>query len=389
MPKPTLSKLIQGLEAHLRTKLLNRTTRRVTVTADGAAYYERVVRILADLDELDGSMTLSQASPKGRLRIDISASLALLIIIPALPRFHARYPDIQIDLGVTDRPVDLIGENVDCVVRAGEITDQSLIARRIARMRFMTCASPSYLARHGEPRHPAELERDHSMVGYFSSGIGAAVSASASRAATSSTEIDGRYIVAVNDGNAYVAAGLAGLGVIASPRFMVQQHLGAGALRAGPAGMVHGCVPLYVVYPPNRHLSTKLRIFVDWVAELFAASLLRPERRIERLFETAAPHRGVYVARELLARDRDTQPRPVRNLQPAVRVELEGLGQDAVDIGAAADELDQVGVRKGGGQLQVGRDAERGVPAVADIVDAEIVGHPGDAALLARCRPLW
>ena len=172
MPKPTLSKLIQGLEAHLRTKLLNRTTRRVTVTADGAAYYERVVRILADVDELDGSMTLSQASPKGRLRIDISAPLALLIMIPALPQFHARYPDIQIDLGVTDRPVDLVGENVDCVVRAGEITDQSLIARRIAEFRFVSCASPSYLAQHGEPRHPAELEQAHFVIGYFSASSG-------------------------------------------------------------------------------------------------------------------------------------------------------------------------------------------------------------------------
>src|SRR5207253_1339420 len=127
----------------------------------GAAYYERVVRLLADLEELDGSMALSQASLKGRLRIDASVSLASLIIIPALPQFHARYPDIQVDLGVTDRPVDLIAENVDCVVRAGELTDQSLIARRIGELHFITCAAPAYLARHGEPRHPSELEQHH------------------------------------------------------------------------------------------------------------------------------------------------------------------------------------------------------------------------------------
>jgi LysR family transcriptional regulator, regulator for bpeEF and oprC len=275
VPKPTLSKLIQGLEAHLRTKLLNRTTRRVTVTADGAAYYDRAVRILADLDELDSTMTLSQASPKGRLRIDISASLALLILIPALPRFHARYPDIQIDLGVTDRPVDLVGENVDCVVRAGEITDQSLIARRIAEFGFMFCAAPSYLAQHGVPRHPAELERDHSMVGYFSSSNARPFPLIASRG-DEQLEIDGHTIVAVNDGNAYLAAGLAGLGVIAAPHFMVEPHLAAGTLVAVLPDWSMPPVPLYVVYPPNRHLSTKLRVFVDWVAELFAASLLRP-----------------------------------------------------------------------------------------------------------------
>jgi LysR family transcriptional regulator for bpeEF and oprC len=276
MPKPTLSKLIQGLEAHLRTKLLNRTTRRVTVTADGAAYYDRVVRILADLDELDSNMTLSQASPKGRLRIDISASLALLILIPALPQFHARYPDIQIDLGVTDRPVDLVGENVDCVVRAGEITDQSLIARRIGEFGFVFCAAPSYLAQHGVPQHPAELERDHSMVGYFSSTTGQPFPMIVSRG-NEQLEIEGRTIVAVNDGNAYLAAGLAGLGVMALPHFMVDQHLAAGALMPVLAEWSMPPVPLYVVYPPNRHLSTKLRIFVDWVAELFAASLLRTD----------------------------------------------------------------------------------------------------------------
>jgi DNA-binding transcriptional LysR family regulator len=274
MPKPTLSKLIQGLEAHLRTKLLNRTTRRVTVTADGAAYYERVVRILADVDELDGSMTLSQASPKGRLRIDISTSLALLIMIPALPQFHARYPDIQIDLGVTDRPVDLVGENVDCVVRAGEITDQSLIARRIADFQFVACASPAYLAQHGEPRHPAELERGHTVVGYFNTSSAQPFPLEFTRG-EERQDISGRYIVAVNDGNAYVAAGLAGLGVMMAPRFMVEQHLSSGALRPVLPEWSTAPVPLYVVYPPNRHLSTKLRIFVDWVAELFAAHLRR------------------------------------------------------------------------------------------------------------------
>ena len=279
MPKPTLSKLIQGLEAHLRTKLLNRTTRRVTVTADGAAYYDRAVRILADLDELDSSMTLSQASPKGRLRIDISASLALQILIPALPRFHARYPDIQIDLGVTDRPVDLVGENVDCVVRAGEITDQSLIARRIAEFHFVFCAAPSYLAQHGAPRHPAELERNHAMVGYFSSGAARPFPLTFIRG-DEQEEIAGRTIVAVNDGNAYLAAGLAGLGVVAVPHFTVEQHLGAGTLVPVLPEWSMPAVPLYVVYPPNRHLSTKLRIFVDWVAELFAASLLRPDPRV-------------------------------------------------------------------------------------------------------------
>lgn len=275
IPKPTLSKLIRGLEAHLRTTLLNRTTRRVTVTSDGAAYYERVVRILADVDELDGSMSLLQASPKGRLRIDITAPLATLIMIPALPQFHTRYPDIQIDLGVTDRPVDLIGENVDCVVRAGTVSDQSLIARRIAEFHLISCATPDYLARQGEPKHPTDLERNHTVVGYFSVSSPRGFPLEFRRG-DEAVEVAGRYIVAVNDGNAYTAAGLAGLGIMMTPSFMVEEYLESGALRQVLPEWTRDPVPLYVVYPPNRHLSTKLRIFVDWVAELFGSSLGRP-----------------------------------------------------------------------------------------------------------------
>lgn len=277
MPKATLTKLIQTLEAHLRTRLLNRTTRRVTVTPDGAAYYERVVRLLADLDELDGSMTLSQASPKGRLRIDVSASLALLVIIPALPVFHARYPDIQIDIGVTDRPVDLIAENVDCVVRGGEITDQSLIARRIGELAFMTCAAPSYLARHDEPQHPSDLDREHYVVGYFSAESGRHWPFTFVQN-EESMEIQGRYIAAFNDGNSYVAAAVAGLGVIQAPTFMIQHHLDNGDLQPILTQWQSEVMPLHVVYPPNRHLSTKLRIFVDWIAEIFATNELIRKR---------------------------------------------------------------------------------------------------------------
>jgi LysR family transcriptional regulator for bpeEF and oprC len=273
MPKPTVTKLIQTLESHLRTKLLNRTTRRVIVTSDGAAYYERAIRLLADLDELDGSMSLSQANPKGRLRIDVSASLAMLVIIPALPAFHARYPDIQIDLGATDRPVDLVGENVDCVVRGGEITDQSLVARRIADMNFITCAAPAYLERHGAPTHPRELETSHHVVGYFSPASGRRYPFDFARK-DERLEVEGRYIVAVNEGNVYVAAGLAGLGIMQAPTFMVQEHLKTGALRPVLSEWTADPVPLHVVYPPNRHLSNKVRVFVDWVADLFASDEL-------------------------------------------------------------------------------------------------------------------
>ncbi len=166
MPKATVTNLIQGLEAHLRTKLLNRTTRRVLVTPDGALYYERAARLLSDLDELDGSLSTAQSLPKGRLRVETASAFANLVIIPALPEFHNKYPDIQIDLGVSDRTIDYLAENVDCAIRAGTLTDQSLIARRITEMQFVACASRDFLERHPVPQHPSDLEKNCYVVGY-------------------------------------------------------------------------------------------------------------------------------------------------------------------------------------------------------------------------------
>jgi len=273
MPKPTLTKLVQSLEAHIRTKLLHRTTRRVTVTPDGAAYYERVIRLLSDIDELDGSMASSQALPSGKLRVDLPSTLATQIFIPALPDFHRRYPDIQLDLGVSDRPVDLIGENVDCVVRAGELSDPSLIARRVGTLRFLPYAAPAYLERHGEPRHPRELESVHLAVAYFQAQSSRPMPTTFTRGAEK-LEIAGGYVVAVNDGNAYVAAGLAGLGLIQGTSYMVAPYLETGALRRVLPDWQGLVLPLHVVFPPNRHIGNKVRVFVDWVVERLAAQKL-------------------------------------------------------------------------------------------------------------------
>lgn len=268
-PKPTVTKQIQQLEGHLRAKLLNRTTRRVTVTMDGAAYYERALRVLGEIDELDASMALSQARPSGRLRVDCSASLAMAVIIPALPGFHERYPEIQLDLGLSDRPADLLAENLDCAIRAGEIQDQSLIARRIGEMFAITCAAPSYLARHGMPNHPRDLEQGHHIVGYRMAGTGRTMPFLYANE-RETIEVRSRYIVSLNEGNGYVAAALAGLGIIQAPTFMVQDHVNTGALVPILANWCTAPKPLHIVYPPNRHLSNKVRVFVDWLAELFA-----------------------------------------------------------------------------------------------------------------------
>ncbi|WP_397411391.1 LysR substrate-binding domain-containing protein [Polaromonas sp.] len=269
MPKATVTRLIQTLEQELDTKLLNRTTRRVTVTADGAAYFERAGRLLSDMEELESSMSRAKASPRGRLKVDIPASLGMAVIIPALPDFYARYPDIQIELGVSDRPVDILAENVDCVIRGGEITDQSLVARRIGEFYLMSCASPAYLKRHGVPVHPRELERTHKLIRYFSPRDGKLYNVTLHKDGDM-VEVTGQHQLAVNDSNAGVAAALAGLGVLQTLTFLVQHHISSGALEPLFGGWCSEPKPIHVVYPPNRHLSNKVRVFVDWIAELFS-----------------------------------------------------------------------------------------------------------------------
>ena len=270
MSKTRVTQLVQQLETRLRVKLLNRTTRQVNVTADGAAYYERVVRLLADMDDAETSLSSASELPRGRLRVDVPSPLARMILVPALPAFHAQYADIQIDMGASDRLVDLIGDNVDCVIRGGELTDQSLMARRIGELQLRVCAAPSYLQRAGTPLHPQDLEDpQHRIVGFLSSRTGKVLSYPMRREGVS-IEVQSRHVFAVDDGNAYLAAGLAGLGALWLPDYMSQAHLVRGELVALFDGWRIDPMPMYLAFPPNRHVSAKLRVFIEWVAELMA-----------------------------------------------------------------------------------------------------------------------
>lgn len=270
MSKTTVTQLIQQLEARLRVKLLNRTTRKVNVTADGAVYYERVVRLLADMDDAETSLSSASAQPRGRLRVDVPSPLASMILVPALPDFHARYPDIQLDLGVSDRIVDVIGENVDCVVRGGELTDQSLMARKVGDLQLGVYAAPSYLQRLGTPAHPRELENsEHRVVGFLWARTRKALPYHMHRAGES-VRIQGRYVLAVDDGNAYLAAGLAGMGVLWLPDYMATAYKAQGELVPLFEDWQLGSMPIYLAFPPNRHISLKLRVFIDWVVEVMA-----------------------------------------------------------------------------------------------------------------------
>ena len=268
MSKTTVTQLIQQLESRLRVRLLHRTTRKLGVTPDGAVYYERVIRLLADLEDAENSLSSAAMTPRGRLRVDVPSPLARLILVPALPAFHARYPDIQIDMGVSDRVVDLIGDNVDCVLRGGQITDQSLIARHVGDLQIGVYVAPSYVERLGAPAHPRELQNtDHCIVGFLSSRT-SKIDPLVLCSENERIEITGNYVLAVDDGNAYLEAGLVGLGVIALPNYMAAAHQAVGALIPLFTQWRISPMPLYLAFPPNRHVNAKLRVFIDWIVEL-------------------------------------------------------------------------------------------------------------------------
>jgi LysR family transcriptional regulator for bpeEF and oprC len=284
LPKATVSTLIQSLETTLAVKLLHRTTRHVSVTADGAAYYERCLRILSDVREAEESLSRTRLSPSGRLRVDAPTGLAADVIVPALPQFFEQYPDIQLELGCSDRPVDLVEEGVDCAVRGGALGDSSLIARRVGILHFVTCASPAYLERYGRPVHPNDLLK-HRCVNYFSARTGKIYDWDFTR--------DGERVqvalpghIALNDSNAYIAAGIAGLGIVQMANFMMEPMIKEGLFELILEDWISDPLPVHVVYPQNRHLSAKVRVFVEWVAELFSN---HPGMRLPKMPARATP----------------------------------------------------------------------------------------------------
>lgn len=270
VPRATATKLIQDLEAHVGVTLLARTTRRVTVTTEGAAYYERSRRLVQELEDMDSEAGRAGGLVRGHLRVDVGSSIASVMLIPALPDFHRRYPDVSLHLGVSDRAVDLIGEGVDCAIRTGTFADTSLIARRLARLDYVICATPAYLAKHGTPQHPLDIETGHWVLPYFSSLTGRPFPIRLERG-DEKFEVHGRAALAVNESTAHVTALLSGMGLGQTFRFMAEPHFASGTLVEILPEWSTPAQRLSIVYPPNRHLNARLRVFVDWAVEHFAA----------------------------------------------------------------------------------------------------------------------
>lgn len=268
MPIATVSKLVRDLEAHLGVRLLQRTTRRVTVTPEGEEYYAKSGRVLRDLEDIDGAFNMARGKPRGQLRIDVGGSTARDVLIPMLTDFMTRYPDIRIDLGVSDRSVDLIGDNVDCVIRGGAMESSSLVARRLGDAVLITCAAPAYLKQFGTPAYPDELKNGHRLVSYVSSDTGRAIPFRFERDGRK-TEIKVDHRVGINESNAHLAACVAGLGIVQTFGYAAASALRDGSLVEILRDWRPARYPFQVVYPQARHVTHRLRVFMEWLLDAF------------------------------------------------------------------------------------------------------------------------
>ncbi|QQD53702.1 LysR family transcriptional regulator [Pseudomonas fluorescens BBc6R8] len=268
LPRATLTHTLNQFEAWLGTRLLERSTRRVRPTLDGEAYYLRCVQLLAELEEAE--LAFRSVAPKGRLRVDLHGTLAKYFVIPALPQFMASYPEIELSISEADRFVDLIAEGVDCVLRAGTLGDSALIGRRVATLRQVTCASPAYLRKYGEPKRLADLG-EHRAVNY--------VSRTTAKLFPFEFMVDGQVqevtiegALSVFGAEIYAASAVAGLGIIQCPHYRIAELIDQGVMQEILIDTPPPPMPVSVLYPQNRHMSPRVRVFVDWLAEIFATA---------------------------------------------------------------------------------------------------------------------
>ena len=270
LPRSTVSKNLKALEAHLGTKLIQRTTRSIALTTEGAEYYRRISKLVTQLDETEGAMRDIGAAAKGRLRIDLHSSLANFVLMPVMEEFRERYPHIQLALGIGDRPVNLIEEGVDCAIRAGELADSSLIARTLYKDRLITCASPGYLEQCGVPKNLSDLENGHSIVGYFSAATGEAWPL---RFRTRGEDKQlGAFDISANDSAALISMLVHGMGIGQTHASVARRFIESGELVPVLEELTHRQFPVSIIYPPTRQLNARVRIFIDWMVARFSGN---------------------------------------------------------------------------------------------------------------------
>lgn len=275
LPRSSVSAAVILLETRVGARLLHRTTRKVAPTQDGTAFYDRCLRLITDVEETEDLFRRRGAEPAGRLKIDVPGRIGRLIIAPALPALLARHPLIDIDLGITDRAVNLVEDNVDCVLRVGPLGNSGLVARKIGELALINVASPGYLETHGIPETPDDLA-DHLAVNYASPSTGRVEDWEW----LESGQLRGQAMrgrVTVNSAEAYIACCQAGLGLIQIPAYDVKHQIETGELvevmphhRAAP-------MPMTLLYPNRRHLSHRLQIVADWLEALLEREVMAKE----------------------------------------------------------------------------------------------------------------
>jgi len=262
----TVTRTIKDLESHLGVRLLNRTTRALSITDAGLRYYDSCKAILYDVRAAEEAAAQESGMLRGTIRIGATPSLAKDFILPALRRFTTRYPGIDLDFHLGDATVDVVQEGIDCVIRTGHLPASRLVARRLGAFHWFICGAPSYLARHGEPRTLQDLDR-HVAVGYINNQTGrttgwAFQEDQATRVITMTEHIS------VNETDAYVSAAVAGLGLIRVASYMVRQQLADGRLMRVLSHIDVPLEPISILYPQSRHLSPAIRAFIDWCIEV-------------------------------------------------------------------------------------------------------------------------
>lgn len=268
MSTSSLSRLIAELEQHLGARLLNRTTRRLSLTESGQSYYERCVALLAELSEAEALVGQSAVQPRGTIRLTCSYNMAEQRVAPAIAHFGERYPDVHFELTVSDRVIDIVEEGFDLAIRVGAVRAESLVARRLGAMRLVLAAAPVYLERHGVPASPQDLVR-HNALTYAYAATPRLWRFTGADGAVHDVRVGGS--LHANSGDALLAAALAGLGVVYEPDFMLGAALAAGRLQPLLTDYAAQGGDIWAVYPSRRHLSLKVRLFVDHIAQAFAA----------------------------------------------------------------------------------------------------------------------
>lgn len=267
LPRSTVTDAVKQLEARLGVRLLERTTRHVRPTLDGEAYHRRCVTLIADLE--DAESAFCGAKPKGLLRVDLNGTLARNFVLPKLPEFLADYPEIELYLSEGDQLVDLIREGIDCVVRVGELRDGDMVARRLTMLEEVTCAAPSYLARAGMPASVDTLD-GHRMVGFHSSATGAVLPLEFTDTGGTLRHVTLPVAITANSADNYAAMGKLGFGLVQVPRYRIADELAHGTLIEVLPNNPPSPSPVSLLYPRNRQLSPRVRVFMDWLTRTFA-----------------------------------------------------------------------------------------------------------------------